>query len=731
MKWLAMGLSTLLLVLAQQNTRAAQDIPIEEFNGPFASWRSVQCQGQDDTALLQNELNTLGRSGSPVLYISSGTCRITATLRLEGVQNVTILGHDPADTTIVYAGEPGQAMLRLNGVGHSRFGRLTWDGGGVAGYVYFDAWVPPAPYFPTALRHEDEVFQNLRPDGIAALLGGAGGGTAETTWIRERFVGPADAGLFLANYNTLDQWVWDSVFDHTVRGITNYIANRANGAGAFAANRSVFLNNSEADLETGNVAAPYGDRWNYSRASGVHAYGAGIGSPAPGWTAQGNTILDMPTNPISLGHVGPLGLIDNTIRGGKPEGMIGVVEAYSQAPGGELWAIGNTFSNTSRAQYAVPRPGGRIHAYIDDKVGETIDDPGYPQVPTPPATNRPVFEPASRDSSGIQGAIDAAVACGQPRCVVHLPYGNYAMSDTVGVAPGSDIQIVGDGAGATVLQGSAFGGPILTLNGPSHAVVRDLSITGKDAQTGLTINNTNQAGGLIHAEDVLATGHAIGLQLDGLSQTKVDLLDLQAGGVTDSPGSTAVQLLRGSKSTIFNGALGADTLYDVRDGSELVALTIYEEGIARRPVIVLAPGGAGTVVLDANKLQSYVSGAFDTSTFSGPVTVLNTVATGIAFRAGPGFLGLGVVSDSGQVDATGAPFAWLNPRKTDGAGSVTAPETMDGVADVSQFIREYLAPLRAAKPQPLSATPPDVADVRLYRVFFDVGGTALRLSDAV
>src|SRR5215475_8668828 len=77
----------------------------EEFFGPFASWRQVQCTGQDDTRLLQDELSSLGRSGSPVLYIRPGTCRITATLHLgqgaggaDGVHDVTILGHDPADT---------------------------------------------------------------------------------------------------------------------------------------------------------------------------------------------------------------------------------------------------------------------------------------------------------------------------------------------------------------------------------------------------------------------------------------------------------------------------------------------------------------------------------------------------------------------------------------------------------------------------------------------------------
>jgi hypothetical protein len=571
------------------------------------------------------------------------------------------------------------------------------------------------------------VFQNLQSNGIAAYLGAAGGGTAETTWIRNRFVGPADAGLFLANYNVLNQWVWDSVFDGTTRGITNHIVNRANGAGAFAANRSVFLNNAEADLETGNVANPYGDRWNYSRGTAVHAFGHAIGSAAPGWTSQGNVILDAPVNPISLGNVGPLGMLDNTFRGGKSEGMLGVAEGYASAPTGDLWAIGNTFSNTSPSQYAIPLPGGRIHGPLDDKLGQTIGDPGYTQAPTPPATERPVFEPATPDGAGVQVAINAAVACGQPRCVVHLPYANYPVSSTLVVPPGSDIQIVGDGPGATTLQGSGFGGPILALDGPSRAVVRDLLISSQGAAVGLTVRNANQSGGLIHAHDVIATGRSVGVQIDGLSQTAVDLLDLQAGGDSATPGSTAVQLLHGSTAAIFNGAIGADTLYDVRDDSNLVAQTIYEEAVSQRPMTVLAPGGSGQIVLDSGKLHSYVPGIFDASTFSGMVTVVNMGTRGIAFKAGADFLGLGIVSDTGTLAASSPPYAWWEPRQSEGSGTKAAPEQAAGIADPQQYFREHLAPLRAAQPHALRPAPAGATDVRLYRVFIDTARTALRL----
>jgi hypothetical protein len=730
MKYLLASLAIAFSALGPGLQSFADTAPAEEFNGPFTSWRQVQCSGEDDTGLLQHELDTLGQSGSPVLYIKPGACRITASLHLEHAQNVTLIGHDPADTSVVYAGPPGKPMLTLNGVGHSRFGRITWDGGGLAGYVYFDAWQPPDPYFPTALRHEDEVLQNLREDGIGAYLGASGGGTAETTWIRDRFVGPAAAGLFLGNYNVLDQWVWDSIFDRTTRGVTNYLDKRANGAGAFAVNRSAFLNNSEADLETGNVANPYSDRWNYSRGGTIHVFGQAIGNAAPGWTSQGNIILDTPASPLILGNVGPLGLIDNTVRGGKSEGAIGVAEAYCNTNcGGDLWAIGNTFSNSNQHQYAIPWPNaGRIRAFMDDTLGQTIADPGFTPASTPPVEDRPVFEPPTPDGGGVQSAINAAVGCGQSRCVVHLPYGNYPVSATLNVPAGSDIQIVGDGLGATVLQGSGFAGPILALNGPSQAVVRDLHISAQGAQ-GLALRNADQANGLLHAEDVLATGRAIGLQVDGVSQTAIDLLDFQAGGETATPGGTAIQLLNGSRVNIFNGALGADTLYDVHDNSALVAETIYEEAVSQRPFSVLAPGGSGTLVLDSGKLHSSAQGMFDASTFSGLVTVDNVGSYNIVYKGGANFLGLGVVSDFGTLEDNSSPYAWWQPRKSAGSGTRLAAEQEAGISDPVQYMRDHLALLRSTQPHGLGPARGGVTDVRLYRVSIDTAITALLITN--
>ena len=116
-----------LIVLAGAEAASGQTSqPAEEFAGPFASWTQVQCGGVDDTTMLQSALDRIGTPGnSPVLYIKPGTCKIAATLSLLRRENVTLLGADPATTRVVWAGPPGRTMVDLNGVGHSRFGRIT------------------------------------------------------------------------------------------------------------------------------------------------------------------------------------------------------------------------------------------------------------------------------------------------------------------------------------------------------------------------------------------------------------------------------------------------------------------------------------------------------------------------------------------------------------------------------------------------------------------------------
>jgi hypothetical protein len=739
-------------LLVVGSTGAQAQTGQEEFVGPFASWRQIQCTGHDDTALLQNELNSLGRTGSPVLYIRAGTCRITSTLRLgqgaggaDGVHDVTIVGHAPSDTRIVWAGPGGrdQKMFEVKGVAQSRFGRLTWDGGGRADIVYYDDWPDAGNYFPTGNRHEDEVFQHLwRGGGIAFDVGAAGAGGSEWEYVRCKFIGPMEAGIYLNNFNALDHWVWDSLFQNVRAGVTNYLPDRGVGAGgAWAVNRSVFLNNVD-DMSLAN-AMFFSSRWNYSRGSQLHVHGYPIGPAASPWTSQSEFIVDpASSNPVfQFGTSGALGLIDAKIRNGSAGRAASVAEGYMWPAGGDFWSLNTTLS-ASAASYSVGDPpgAGRVQTYFDS-VGQSIADPGPPPLPpTPPASTLPVIDVQDGDIAG------ALAQAGNTSTIVHVPYGRYTLHQTLEVGPNTIL--TGDGFDATVLASTAD--PALHLAGPSQATLRDFSVTTFDGVrrlgSGIVIDNADQPGGLVHSEGWMSSRNDIGWELVNLSNTLVDTLDSMAGGnkhadLNAQVGAVDYKVTNG-RLHIFNGAgANSDVVYELHRG-ELIAEGMFFQGDADGGTRerLIAPGSNGTLVLDIGNFASE-GGIVDTTTFRGLLTLIglaegrNTSEGQTPIRAfGPNSLVIGYDFGWGD-DATpprfsGQPYAFLLGRHNNGQGGTDLANSQDqvaGVNDVSQFVQQHLAPLRRTRPAPLQPAATGVTNVQLYRVGASLVKSGIRI----
>jgi hypothetical protein len=204
---------------------AAHAMGDEEFVGPFPSWANVKTNYgavgngvTDDTAAIQKALDALGPN-NPTLYFPAGTYRISQALTLAGQGYVNVIGDDPATTNIVWAGgTTGGTMLYLNGVMHSRFDRLTFDGQGNAAVAVDQSWVGSGNYFDTGNQYADDVFKNA---GTGLRCGNLGAGCAETSMLRNQFVNNSVAGVAMKNFNALDMFIWDSLFQSNTIGITN------------------------------------------------------------------------------------------------------------------------------------------------------------------------------------------------------------------------------------------------------------------------------------------------------------------------------------------------------------------------------------------------------------------------------------------------------------------------------------------------------------------------------
>src|SRR5947209_9326112 len=90
----------------------------EEFVGPFPSWKNVKTDygatgngNSDDAPAIQNAMNALQSGAATTVYFPAGDYRINRTITLANQQFVNIIGHDPADTIIIWGGSGGGTML--------------------------------------------------------------------------------------------------------------------------------------------------------------------------------------------------------------------------------------------------------------------------------------------------------------------------------------------------------------------------------------------------------------------------------------------------------------------------------------------------------------------------------------------------------------------------------------------------------------------------------------------
>jgi hypothetical protein len=707
----------------------------DEFVGPFASWIDVTSRYgaagdgiADATAALQRALTELGAGGrSPVLYLPAGTYRITGTLVLANRQNVSVIGADPSATTLVWDGPDGGTMLVVDGVAYSRIARLTFDGRTRAAIAVDQSWNGKTGPFDTGNDYSDDRFVDA---GIGLRGGFHGHGFAETTVARAEFVRNSVAGISLGNFNALDLWVWYSLFDRCAVGVTN-----GSGAGNFHVYNSVFRESSVADLfmrHTGGFSA----RGNYSVGSrAFFLSGPNTNNPAT-IHLQGNTIVD-PVEPtaIRLHNQGPALLTDNVVR--SRAGAAGPVVQWTSFFGADVASVGNTFTVANAVS-----SNGRVLSVDDrtvDAAALTLVEPSLP--PPWPNLRRPVFDVAA-DAGGaaIQQAIDRAAAERGRRPVVHIPAGTHAIARTI-VVPASDVQIVGDGY-ATVLRWSGAGsGPVVRIDGPGQAALRELRVDGAGRADGVVIANADRPGSRIYMQGVqLRAGKVTDLHVDGVDHAYLQLEDF---GQAASPDGRAIVVRGGperragrpatGRVSIFSGASSRNRLsLDLSDGGMLLVRDVWYES---RGAGYAHVRGRATFTADGLRVASTANQsppAFDFSALAGTAAVIATHFDDRIAVSGDGrearVLALSVFCQQSFArcyEHTASPparSAVVHARELSRMFLNRSSGVADtGVAATPEFVRELLAHARAERASPLAALPPGVTDLRFFRVWIDSG----------
>jgi len=704
----------------------------DEFTGPFPSWRNVRTQDgasgdgrSDDTAALQQSLAEAVRPGAPpVVFVPSGTYRITQTLTLSFAANVSLVGEDPATTRIVWDGPMGGTMLSINGVAYSRFARLTFDGRRRASVAVDQSWDGSRPNFDTGNEYADDRFLDVQY-GIHGGFKGAG--FAETSIVRSQFVRNSAAGVALGNFNALDIWIRDSLFEDCAVGVTN-----ATGAGNFHVYSSVFRRSAVADLEMGNTGG-FSARGNYS--TGSRAFF--VSSAAKRFPAtihlQRNTIVDpLETTVVDLKNQGPGLLTDNVIRSARAAGP---AVRWTSGDGADVASIGNT--------YTVTRPieaSGRVISFGDRILPPADLSPAEPALPpTPPALGRRTFEvPRGAGAREVQAAISAAAAVQGQRPIVHFPAGVYAIDETLTV-PATDLQLVGDGYGTILRWKGAGRGPVVRLEGPTHATLRELQIDGASSADGILVEGADQPGARLYFDQLqLRSARDVDLFVDRLDHALVQLLDF---GHAYSPNARSV-IVRGGpraaagepvegRTEVLSGAASGHTIsYDVSDGARVLLRDLwYESGAGPS---FAAVHGRAAFTIDGARLSTPVGRprpAIDISDLDGTAALAAVHLDDRVVVAGSGrlarVLGLGLFDEQPSpayvVNAAVPPaIAMLAgsrhrfPGTRGGNHSTPTPDLgrLDPI-----LVDSLLAHTRQAAAAPLSTLPPSVTDLRLFRVW--------------
>ncbi|WP_336515198.1 right-handed parallel beta-helix repeat-containing protein [Pollutibacter soli] len=637
---------------------------VEEFNGPFASWANVKTRfhakgdgKHDDYQELQTAIDSLTvnnlafnakENAYTVLYLPKGNYKISKTLVMRGKIGVQIIGEDPEQTTITWAGEENDTMFWSNGSAYFKISRITWNANRIAGIEciglhWKDKWNIRADKDKPATRSFASVYMELsdlhfvgNPKigiGGGTTRGGPSSGTAnndsEVTIRRCTFNQCTFAGVRITGYNALEYWIWDSKFFQCYSGVNSLQGN-------YHLYRSYFSESGYCDI-VNNQGYYTSARFCYSENSNAFSVDSGASSNPFKRTFQGNTIINTNYTAIQYSHVGRITLFDNTISNTKKSKFAPAVQQKSWPNTSyQILSIGNKFDRQD-SSIRIANKNQKIFRKDDVVFREarTIESkPFLKKMPSCPVfVERKIFElKPGDDDRAVQAVIDQAAKLKGSRPVVHFPFGTYVFNQPVVIPAGSDVQIIGDGmrysstirfAKPDVFKGNC----LFKIKGPSYITIRDIQIgaPGGPKRNGIEFDAIDEPGSFVKMD-----------QLYSVSDTTVFInrFNHTYFEKNDSYMTDGTVIIGGKKQAEGDGSLqmncfgGQFSKLELRHNAQFVAKDCWWEGKNPKPLYLK---GDGDLTIDGAKIAPHKIDSLpivDIDQFRGKISLMNMYVQG-------------------------------------------------------------------------------------------------------
>ena len=723
---------------------------LEEFTGPFASWCDVKkrCGAygdgvHDDTKAIQKAIDGLanyhlnvntGGNAYTVVYLPKGTYKISQTLYMAGQIGVSIIGEDPANTKIIWAGHDKDTMLWLNGSAYFSIARLSWNANSrnaieAIGIHWKNRWNTEKSR--SYASENMEIVDNFFEPGLFVGIGGGsyfnegftGSNDSEIAIRRCIFNKMVNAGIDIKGFNALDYWVWDCKFYSCYKAVSCWHGN-------YHIFNAYFENSRRADVF--NFGGYYTSvRYCVSNNSTAFSVDSGASCNPFKRVFESNEVNSYTEVPIHYSHLG------------KKLKSKNVVEYSSWCPGMyEMLSLDNDFGSDSAV--LMMNANKKMFTYNDKfkYVAGIKASKAFTMNPSAKTERKKFDVPANATAAQIQDLINQANDYRGKRPVIHFPAGKYVIDQTLEIPANSDIQFIGDGLAlaSMIIPGNPklqtlHAGAMFFVNGPSYVSFKNLQLN-LDGQTttftrGVYFENIDQKDSRLFMDQIATYTDSTLLVTNnsGLYIQKTNsFFSIGNFFLYDKPFKSSNR----PKAYFFGGQFVNLT---VNDPYIFVAKDCWWEGAMRRPLNLT---GSGDITIDGALLSPQSVDTTPTiivNKFDGKISIMNMYLFGGLYVT-PTNPDLSLLIWNIHVHHKKVPLDFVNKSATYKGAYIgltqqcfdnTDPycKNMNSIADKwvnqkddSKFLKELTTTGHDAKFEPYAAKPAGVSNIYFSRVSF-------------